>query len=487
MVILSFVIYLALLLAIGYFAYRCTDSFSGYLIGDRRVGALPAALSAGASDMSGWLLLVLPGIAMMNGYSSFWIAGALLLGTWLNWLLIAPRLRVYSQEAGDSLTLPAYFENRFGDSSGVLRTVSALIILLFSLFYLCAGMIAAGLLLETAFGINFSLAVLLCGLAVLCYTQLGGFLAVSWSDVLQSLIMLFTLILVPWLLIDAMGGIDLSLAQVSSRNPDLLNAMTDAEGKALTFMSLLGTLGLGLGYFGQPHILTRFLAIRSQTSVSVARRIAVIWTGFCLAGACLIGIAAIGYLPARPEQSDTVFLIVTQALLNPVVAGSLVIAVLAAIMSTVDSQLLTSASTVSEDLYRALFNRSASQTLLIKAGRRSVLALALIAMILAMDSESLILEWVGYAWAGLGAAFGPVLIGSLYWKRMNLFGALAGMLSGAVTVIYWKQNSGTMFELYELFPGIAAATVGIVVVSLITPSPDSALQRLFEKVQAKVK
>lgn len=478
-----FALYLLLLLAIGYFAYRRTHTFSDYLIGGGRVSALPGALSATASDMNGWLLLVLPGLAMTTGFTVFWLAGALLIGSWLNWLVVAQRLRAFSHRAGDVLTLPGYFEYRFGDHSRVLRTVSSLFILLFFLCYSCAGMIAAGQLLSQAFAMNYSVAVLICASTALAYTQLGGFLAVAWSDVAQGLLILLVLILVPWLVIDSQGGLDLTLAQVSSKNPDLLNMLTDAQGQPLTAMSLLATLGLTLGYFGQPHILARFMGIRSRECISIARRIAVIWTGFALTGACMIGIAAIGVLPQAATDDKQVFLLLAQLLFDPVIAAALAIAILAAIMSTLDSQLLVAASALSEDLYRGLFNRPASQTLMLKAGRRSVLLLGLIAMLMAMDSESAMLQWLSVGWAGLGAAFGPVLIASLYWQRMNGFGALAGMLAGGSTVLIWQSLQGGIFELYAIYPGFAAASLALVVGSLITPAPDNRLRMVFATVR----
>lgn len=487
-VTITFILYLILMLAIGVVAYRRTQDLSDYVLGGRNLGPIPSALSAGASDMSGWLLMGLPGYAMAAGYGSFWLAGGLLVGTWLNWLLVAQRLRVYSQRADDALTLPAFFEKRFEDHSHSLRVISAVFVLIFFLFYTSSGLVAGGKLFETVFGFDYTLAVLIGAAAVISYTLFGGFLAVSWTDVVQGLLMVGALILVPLFAMGEIGGgLSGTLAAVEAKNPELLNMFTDAEGKSITLIGTLSLLGWGLGYFGQPHILARFKGIKSKDHVPAARRIAVIWSGISMAGACLIGLAAIGYLPDGLGDNETVFMVLVDTLFHPAVAGVLLAAILAAVMSTADSQLLVSSSALAEDFYKALFNKEATQAQLVRVGRIAVVVIAVIATFLALDKDSKVLELVSYAWAGFGAAFGPALVMALYWKRMTKAGAMAGILVGGITVVVWKQMSGGWFDLYEIIPGIIFAFIAIIAVSKMTPAPSQSIQARFDDVEAEVK
>ncbi|BBB25837.1 sodium/proline symporter PutP [Amphritea japonica] len=487
MITLTFIIYLALMLAIGVVAYRRTQDLSDYVLGGRNLGPLPSALSAGASDMSGWLLMGLPGYAMSAGYGSFWLAGGLLVGTWLNWLVVAQRLRVYSQVADNALTLPAFFEKRFNDTSHSLRVVSAFFVLVFFLFYTSSGLVAGGKLFETVFGFDYTIAVIVGAIAVISYTMFGGFLAVSWTDVVQGLLMVGALVLVPVIAIGELGGMDGTLAAVHAKNPELLNMFTDADGAPITLIGTLSLLGWGLGYFGQPHILARFKGIKSKDSVPAARRIAVIWSAISMAGACMIGLAAIGYFPEGLGDSETVFMVLVDALFHPAVAGILLAAILAAVMSTADSQLLVSSSALAEDFYKALFNKEASQEKLVQVGRIAVVVIAVIATFFALDKDSKVLSLVSYAWAGFGAAFGPALILSLYWKRMNKAGALAGIIVGGVTVVVWKQLSGGWFDLYEIIPGMLFAFVAIIGVTLATPAPARETEECFEEFETELK
>ncbi|MFT5720191.1 MAG: sodium/proline symporter [Motiliproteus sp.] len=487
MITLTFLIYLALMLGIGIVAYRRTKDLSDYVLGGRNLGPLPSALSAGASDMSGWLLLGLPGYALSDGYGVFWLAGALLIGTWLNWLLVAQRLRVYSHHADDALTLPAFFEKRFEDHSHSLRVVSAIFVLVFFLFYTSSGLVAGGKLFETVFGFDYQLAVIIGAVAVISYTLFGGFLAVSWTDVVQGLLMAAALLVVPLIAIGEIGGLDATWAAMDAKNPELLNAFTNTDGTTVTLIGTLSLLGWGLGYFGQPHILARFKGIRSKNDVPTARRIAVFWSGLSMLGACFVGFAAIGYLDNPLGDSETVFMVLVDALFHPVIAGILLAAILAAVMSTADSQLLVSSSALAEDFYKTLFNKDASQKQLVKVGRIAVVVIALIATSLAMDKDSKVLELVSYAWAGFGAAFGPALILALYWKRMNTSGALAGIIVGGVTVVLWKQLEGGWFDLYEIIPGMVLATVAIILASLMTAAPAHSVVATFDEVDAIIK
>lgn len=478
---LTFVVYILLMLGIGYVAYRRTSNLSDYILGGRSLGPLPSALSAGASDMSGWLLLGLPGYAYAAGYEAIWIAVGLLAGTWLNWLFVARRLRTYSQAAGDSLTLPSFFENRFHDTSRILRVVSAFFILLFFLFYTSSGLVAGGKLFETVFGLEYSTAVIIGTLAVVSYTFFGGFLAVAWTDVIQGLLMFAALLLVPIIAINADGGWGPTQAAMELKNPEFLNAMTGSDGSALGAIAILSLLGWGLGYFGQPHILARFKAIRSEQDIPAARRIAVIWSGLGLFGALLVGFAAIGYFETPLDDGERAFILLVDALFHPIIAGILLAAILAAIMSTADSQLLVSSSALAEDFYKALFRREASQGELVWVGRLAVVGIAVVACILAFDPDSKVLELVSYAWAGFGAAFGPALILSLYWKRMTRAGAVAGIVVGGATVVIWGNMSGGILDLYEIIPGFILATISIIVVSLATAEPAKEIQDSFDR------
>ncbi len=478
---ITFLVYILLMLGIGYVAWKRTSNLSDYILGGRSLGPLPSAISAGASDMSGWLLLGLPGYAYAAGYEAIWIAVGLLAGTWLNWLFVASRLRTYSLAAGDSLTLPSYFENRFHDTSRILRVVSAFFILMFFLFYTSSGLVAGGKLFETVFGLDYTVAVIVGTIAVVSYTFFGGFLAVTWTDVIQGLLMFAALLLVPIMAISADGGWGATSAAMEAKNPEFLNAFTGTDGKALGLLSILSLLGWGLGYFGQPHILARFKAIRSEDDVPMARRIAVIWSAAGLLGALLVGFAAIGYFETPLEDGERAFMLLVDALFHPVIAGILLAAILAAIMSTADSQLLVSSSALAEDFYKALFRKDASQEELVWVGRFAVVVIAVIACILGLNPDSKVLELVSYAWAGFGAAFGPALILSLFWRGMTRNGAIAGIIVGGVTVVVWGNMSGGILDLYEIIPGFIFASIAIVLVSKMGDKPHAEILAGFDK------
>jgi len=479
---MTFVVYIALMLGIGIYAYRKTQDLSDYILGGRSLGPWPSALSAGASDMSGWLLLGLPGYALASGMEAIWLAVGLLLGTWLNWYIVAGRLRVYSQVANDSLTLPEFFEQRFRDNSHLLRIISAFFILMFFLFYTSSGLVAGGKLFATVFGMDYFTAVLVGTLAVITYTFFGGFLAVSWTDLVQGLMMAAALVLVPVMLIGDVGGVGATFAAMEAKNPELLTLFNGVDGEPLGAIAIISLAAWGLGYFGQPHILARFAAIRSEKEIPAARRIATSWTALTLLGATFVGFGAIGYLDGGLQDGETVFMVLVNALFHPVVAGILLAAILAAVMSTADSQLLVSSSALTEDFYKSLFRKDASQKELVMVGRLAVVGIAIIALILARDPDSSVLGLVSYAWAGFGAAFGPALILALYWKRMSRNGALAGILVGGITVVVWKQLTGGIFDVYEIVPGFILAWIAIYVVSLASPEPAQEIQNEFDQV-----
>ncbi len=486
-IISTFIVYLTIMLLIGFWAWKRTSDSSDYFLGGRTLGPWPAALSAGASDMSGWLLLGLPGYAFASGVEAFWLAGGLLIGTWLNWLLLARRLRVYSATANNALTLPEFFTNRFRDVSKTLQVVSAFFILLFFLFYTSSGLVAGGKLFETVFGLNYTWAVIIGTVCIISYTLFGGFLAVSWTDLVQGLLMAAALVIVPVIALQN-GQSDIGLfEQLEAYNTELLDPFTDAEGKALSWITIVSLLAWGLGYFGQPHILARFAGIRSEKDVPAARRIAVTWSGLSMLGAIMVGLVGLMYMSstsATLNDGETIFMIMVNAIFHPVVAGILLAAILAAIMSTADSQLLVSSSALAEDFYKALIRKDATEEEVLLVGRISVVFIALIALTLAMTPDSSVLGLVSYAWAGFGAAFGPALLLSLFWKRMNFAGALAGIITGGVTVVVWKQLSGGLFDVYEIVPGIVFATVAIVVFSLMTSEPSEEITEEFKQVEA---
>ncbi|HKK05797.1 MAG TPA: sodium/proline symporter PutP [Gammaproteobacteria bacterium] len=484
---LTFVVYLAAMLAIGLYSYRRTRDLADYILGGRRLGKWVTALSAEASDMSGWLLLGLPGYAYASGLDGGWIALGLLVGTYLNWRLVAARLRHYSLAAGDALTLPDFFEQRFADQSRVLRVVAAAFILLFFTFYTGSGLVAGGKLFNAVFGIDYTWAVALGGLMILMYTLLGGFLAVSWTDLVQGLLMVFALAIAPVAAIEALGGWSQTLALLQAHNASLLDPLRDRHGHPLGTVAIASLLGWGLGYFGQPHILARFMAIGDPAQLPQARRIAVGWVAVSLVGALLVGLIGVVYLahPLQGAATERVFMNLVQLVFHPLVAGAMLAAILAAIMSTADSQLLVASSALAEDFYKALWRREAGRRELIWVGRGAVLLIAVVAFLLAMTPGNKVLDLVAYAWAGFGAAFGPTVLFALFWRRMTRNGALAGIVLGGLTVIVWKQLHGGLFDLYEIIPGFVASCAAIVIASLLDAPPPSAVTTRFDAVAAE--
>lgn len=477
----TFLVYLIGMMAIGYYAYKRTANSSDYFLGGRSLGPWPAAISAGASDMSGWLLLGLPGFAYAAGFQSLWLAGGLLLGTWANWLFCAKRLRTYTLEVNDAITIPAYLSRRFEDKSKLLQIISALVILLFFLFYTSSGLVAGGKLFETVFGLDYQIAVILGTLCIVSYTMFGGFLAVSWTDLVQGLMMAAALMIVP---IAAMqGGVGQLESDLNNLNPELLSLWHDMDGEPLSVIAIVSLAAWGLGYFGQPHILARFNATRSNKDITTARRIAVTWSFLSMAGAVMVGLVGLLYvqnnLGGELADAETIFMVLVNAVFHPVVAGILLAAILAAIMSTADSQLLVSSSALAEDFYKQMFPNTSASTL-VNIGRFAVVALSLVALMLAMNPDSTVLGLVSYAWAGFGAAFGPTLLLSLYWRNMNRNGALAGVVVGGITVVIWKQLTGGIFDLYEIVPGFVFATIAIVLISQLTGGPKASVTQTFD-------
>lgn len=458
---ITFCVYLLGMLLLGVMGYRATNSVSDYILGGRRLGPAVTALSAGASDMSGWLLLGLPGAFYASGMNQMWIVLGLLLGAWANWQFVASRLRQQSEQLNDSLTLPDFLENRFTDRSRLLRLVSALVILLFFTFYVSSGMVSGALLFEKSFGMPYETALLIGSLVIVSYTFLGGYLAVCWTDFFQGLLMLLALVITPVAILVGLGGVGPTLEGIEQIKPTALNPLHETG-----LLSIISLMAWGLGYFGQPHILARFMGIASVNELHKAKRIGMSWMLLSMLGAALIGLAGIAWYADQPlENSETLLILLSQVLFNPWVAGILLAAILAAIMSTIDSQLLVSSSALAEDLYRGFIRPKAPANELVWVSRGAVLLVALLAAWLARNPESTVLDLVGYAWAGFGAAFGPVILLSLWWPAMTRNGALAGMLTGAITVVIWGNLEGGLFDLYELAPGFLLGLLAIVLVS----------------------
>ena len=472
LVALTFIAYLLLILAIGVYAYMRTKNASDYFLGGRSLPPAVAALSAGASDMSGWLLLGLPGAAYASGLSAVWIAIGLFTGIVVSWVTLARRLRIYSYTLDDSLTVPAYLHRRFNLHTPWLRTICAFFILLFFLFYVASGLIAGGKLFETVFGWDYQWAVVIGAAAVISYTLFGGFLAVSWTDVFQGLLMSLALVIVPVLVISDEGGLGTAWASMKQQHPELMHWMSDNTGQKLGLAAILSSLAWGLGYFGQPHILARYKALRHPDDMPAAATVAAVWSLAGFLGAMAVGLFGHLELAQTLPDGERVFMALVEALFHPLVAGILLAAILSAIMSTADSQLLVSSAALAEDIYHVWFGREATSESIVKTGRWAVVALSLVAVGVAMDPDSKVLDVVAYAWAGLGAAFGPAILISLYWSRMTGTGAIAGVLVGGITVVVWKQLSGGIFDIYELLPGFVLSAAAIVLVSALTHCPD---------------
>lgn len=484
-------LYFVLMLGIGVYAWRkSTSDVSGYMLGGRQLGPAVTALSAGASDMSGWLMMGLPGAMFLSGLSAAWIGFGLVIGAYLNYLIVAPRLRVYTEVASDAITIPDYLGKRFADRSYMLRVISSLVIVVFFTLYTASGLVAGGKLFDSAFGLDYGLGLWITAGVVLAYTLFGGFLAVSLTDFVQGCIMFLALVLVPVVAMIQVGGPAETAEIIRTVDPtrfDLL-AGTSAIG-------IVSALAWGLGYFGQPHIIVRFMALRSVRDVPAARRIGMSWMIVSLLGALGTGLTGLAYATANGlsvADPETIFIILSDVLFDPLISGFLLAAILAAIMSTISSQLLVSSSSLTEDFYGLFVRRSASQKELVLVGRIAVLAVALAAIGLAYDPENNVLGLVANAWAGFGAAFGPLIILSLTWKRMTRNGALAGMVVGAATVLFWifapvlPSGAALTTVLYEMVPGFALSFLAIVVVSLMGKAPTGEVAETFERVRVKL-
>ena len=474
--LVSLALYFIVMLGIGLYAYKkSTSDVSGYMLGGRSLSPSVAALSAGASDMSGWMLMGLPGAMYLSGMSSLWIAIGLVIGAFLNYLIVAPRLRTYTEVANDSITLPDFFENRFKDNSRSLRVVSSVVIVVFFTLYTSSGIVAGGKLFESSFGLNYETGLYVTAGVVVAYTLFGGFLAVSLTDFVQGCIMFIALVLVPVVTINEVGIGEVQ-ASIDAINPELFNMFS-----GVSLIGIISAMAWGLGYFGQPHIIVRFMAIRSVKDMPTARRIGMSWMIVAIIGAMATGFAGIAYVAKtgiKLDDAETIFIVLSQILFSPLIAGFLLAAILAAIMSTISSQLLVTSSSLTEDFYKTFLHKDASDKQQVLVGRIAVFMVAILAIYLAYDRNSTILSLVSNAWAGFGAAFGPVVIGCLYWKKMTRNGALAGMITGAATVLFWIYAPITIngqslsAVMYEIVPGFILCSLVIYVVSIMSPQDD---------------
>ncbi|MBR1806356.1 MAG: sodium/proline symporter PutP [Selenomonadaceae bacterium] len=481
-IINTFVFYIGLMMAIGVYYYRRTQNMSDYFLGNRKLGAWVTSLSAEASDMSGWMLMGVPGFAYLAGLNAGWIAIGIAIGTWANWQFVAARLRQYTELAGNALTLPEFLQNRYKDTSNLLRIVPAIFILIFFILYTSSGFVAAGKLFETVFGLPFQYAIFLGAGSVVFYTLIGGFLAVSRTDFIQGVMMFFAILLVPICAAMSLGGFGDTISAISAYKESMFQPLTKPDGSSMGVIELISLLAWGLGYFGQPHILVRFMAIKSTKEIPQATRIAMTWVILSLAAAVAVGMVGTVYLstPLEGTNAETVFLVMTNQLFPPIIAGLVLSAVLAAIMSTASSQLLVAASAFAQDFYKTLLRKDANQTELVWISRASVLIIASIAVFLGFNPDSFILDMVAYAWAGFGAAFGPAILMSLFWRRTTRRGVIAGIIVGGVTVLAWKQFE--LFGLYEIVPGFIFALIAIWLVSKMDSEPDRDILSTFDKV-----
>ena len=486
--VIAIIIYLFAMLAIGFWAYRKNDDYSDYMLGGRDLPPFVAAMSAGASDMSGWLLMGLPGALFVSGFSELWIAVGLAIGAWANWKWVAPRLRAYTEIARNSITMPSFFENRLRDRSRLLRIISSVIIIFFFTFYISSGMVSGGRYFESTFDGDYLTGLLIVAGITVAYTFIGGFLAVSYTDTVQAMMMVAALVIVPVMALVALDDpMDIFGWQTENAygpwpegNPEYFNMFTGVSAAVI-----IGNLAWGLGYLGQPHILVRFMALRNPRQAVQGRRWNISWMVLTLLGGLIVAMVSTVYFGQKPSSVtdqtnyETVFLDLTRILFHPLIAGLVLTAVLAAIMSTMSSQLLVVSSSLIEDLTKIIFRREIPDKVLVNLSRTAVVAVAIIAAMLAIVPKDSILGLVGFAWAGFGSAFGPLVVAMLYWRRLTSAGAIAGMITGAVVSVAWSVL-GLSSLMYELVPGFLAGAVALVVVSLLTREPSEEIRAEFD-------
>ncbi len=487
-VFLVIAVYMICMIGIGVYYSKRNKNMSDYVLGGRQLNPWVTAMSAQASDMSGWLLTGLPGLAYLSvaGFKeAAWTAIGLAIGTFLNWVLVGKRLRSFTEISGNALTLPDYLENRFRDTTMVLKAATAVAIVIFFLIYTSSMFVAGAKLFSTIFPISYTTALLISSLVIVAYTFLGGFLAVCMTDTIQGTLMFFGVLVVPIVGTFLAGGVG---ATVSAVDPSTWHLFPTGDG-TITAVVIASALAWGLGYFGQPHILVRFMAISKPKDIKPATIVAMIWVIISLTAAVLVGVVGRAYLaqPLADGQHETIFMVMVIQMFNPVITGVLLSAILAAIMSTASAQLLVTSSALAGDFYKGMFRRQAGEKEVLWVNRIAVLVVSAIAMGMALDPNSSIFGIVSYAWAGLGASFGPTVLMSLYWKRMTRRGAVAGVCTGAVGTIvfkYLKTHVGGIFSIYELLPAFILSVVVIIIVSLLDKAPEREIQQEFDEAVA---
>lgn len=503
-ILITIAVYMIGMVLIGFYFSKTNDTTNDFYLGGRKLGPIVTAMSAEASDMSSWLLMGLPGVAYFTGLAdAFWTAVGLAIGTYVNWLIVAKRIRRYTLVANDSITLPEFFSNRYRDNSGILKFISATIIIIFFVPYTASGFAACGKLFHSLFDIDYVTAMIVSAIIIVAYTTLGGFLAASTTDFIQSIVMTIALAIVLIYGFVSVGGVDVVIGDVNNLAGfiDLTHLYDAKTGGASDygFLKIVSTLAWGLGYFGMPHILLRFMAIEDVNKLTLSRRIASIWVVISMAIAVIIGIAGYsmsvnGVIPTFGSSSEAETLIVQVAsviskynIFFAVVAGIILAGILASTMSTSDSQLLAASSSVTEDLIDGVFKVKLSDKAKILIARIAVVIISVIGMYIAKNPDSSVFNIVSFSWAGFGSTFGPVVLFALFWKRSNKYGAIAGMITGAVSIFVWKfaiRPLGGAFDIYELLPAFILASIVIVVVSLLTKAPEQEIVDEFEKVQA---
>ncbi len=503
LIIVAFILYFVFVLAMGTYFYRRTKNIEDYVLGGREMNPYVTALSAQASDMSGWLLMGLPGAIFVAGLGEIWIGIGLAIGSYLAWLIVAKRLRNYSEKCGNALTVSQYFSNRFHDDKGVLKLICGIVILVFFTFYVTSGFVAGGNLFVVIFGgeIDFTVAVIITAAVIIGYTFLGGFKAVSWTDLVQGMLMLIAVIVIPLAMFGVIDGGWGEIVDIANAEVDHFTDIMYDGGSPIGFIALVSLMAWGLGYFGMPHILARYMAIRDHEEVKVARRVGTIWVVIALAAVAIIAMFAHafiyeGHMGPLTNPENVIIDVINSGLFPSIVAGILFAAIMAAIMSTADSQLLVASSAVANDLSDRFSKERISESKLMWISRFAVVAIALIAMALALGENNSIMKLVSFAWAGFGSAFGATMVMSLFWKRINRQGAIAGIVVGALTAILWNiflYKGGALsvaFNLdlcivdtgvYELLPGFIFSLIAIVVVSLLTAEPSEEMQKEFDE------
>ena len=508
--LITMILYIGVVIGIGvYFAKRANENSENYYLGGRSLGPWVAAFSAEASDMSGWLLMGLPGLAYWTGLAdAFWTAAGLAIGTYINWLIVARRLRHYSEIAGNAITLPDFFSNRFHEKKKVIMTISSLFILIFFCVYASSCFVTCGKLFSSLFGVNYQTMMIIGALFVVVYTFLGGFLAESASDFMQAVVMVLALVIILVLGTIAAGGIgevftnlktipgyleffNISTPVLNEAGEQVIQNGVPLFGEAAPYsiISALSMLAWGLGYFGMPQVLLRFMAIRHKDELKKSRRIATVWVIISLAAAILIGFIGRAYIPTQfvtNSDAENVFSYLASILMHPLFAGLVSAGILAATISSSDSYLLIAASAFSKNLWQRIFRKDASDKEIMHVGRAALLIIAFLGAVIAMDEDSIIFTIVSFAWAGFGATFGPLMLFSLFWKRTTRAGAVAGMLSGGAMVFIWNfliKPIGGVWGIYELLPAFIISSIFIVVVSLISKEPDEQIKREFEEAK----